>query len=151
MSAHPVSPPYWLGALLVGAGASLGALSRYGLTHAIGVEPWATTVINIIGCALFGAIAIAAAQQPRLALFLGTGFCGGFTTFSAFSLLTVTAARADAISLAAGIILAHILLCPLAYFLGSIGASMWTERQRNSGSRAVSAENAADAENGIAR
>lgn len=124
--------------MLVGSGAAIGTLSRYGLSHTIGVEPLATTSINVLGCALFGIIAIAAKQQPRLVLFLGTGFCGGFTTFSTFSLLSVTTARADDVWLAVGIVLLHLIFCPLAYFLGSRRSVAWTERQKHLESKVIS-------------
>lgn len=126
-------PPFGIGAILVGGGAAIGALVRYGLTHAIAMEPLATSLINVVGCALFGAIAIATKSQPRLALFLGTGFCGGFTTFSAFSLLAISTVCADGVWSAIAIVLVHIVLCPIAFVLGSRGASFCQKKRTVAG------------------
>ena len=81
--------------LYVFLGGGLGAALRYGLN--IGVPrvlgtafPWATLIINIVGCFAMGLIAAWFILRPNLAsewrLFLATGILGGFTTFSAFSL-----------------------------------------------------------------
>ena len=79
--------------LYVFLGGGLGAALRYGLN--IGVPrvlgtafPWATLIINIVGCFAMGLIAAWFILRPNLAsewrLFLATGILGGFTTFSAF-------------------------------------------------------------------
>jgi CrcB protein len=93
---HPVT------LLAVGGGA--GANARYWLGRCIaewqvrrfGVEfPWGTLAINVLGSVLLGFVAAAVLHQPdplhpgparrNWYLLLGTGFCGGFTTFSTFS------------------------------------------------------------------
>ena len=89
---HPVT------LLAVGGGA--GANARYWLGHYIAewqlrrferVEfPWATLLINVSGSVVLGFVAAAWLHHPDPArrnwyLLLGTGFCGGFTTFSTFS------------------------------------------------------------------
>ena len=54
--------------------------------------PWATFAVNIVGAFLLGGLTSALAQRPdderhrRVRLLLGTGFCGGLTTYSTFAL-----------------------------------------------------------------
>ena len=81
--------------LLVGAGGALGAMGRYGLS----LLPWRgdfpllTLCTNLPGAVLIGFIVGLADQgqlSPGGALFWKTGVCGGFTTFSTFSLESLT-------------------------------------------------------------
>lgn len=85
--------------LAVGLGGLLGSLARYKLggfvLHHTGDWrfPLSTFVVNVLGCGLVGILAGIAEHRhglsPEVRLFLITGFCGGFTTFSAFGLETV--------------------------------------------------------------
>ena len=81
--------------LAVAAGGALGSVARYlvgiGSTKLFGLAfPWGTLLINIVGSFLIGAFVELFAlkwdlpQEARV--FLTVGICGGFTTFSAFSL-----------------------------------------------------------------
>lgn len=84
--------PAALGLVLVGGAA--GTLIRAEVGHVLphGPFPWATFAVNMIGAFLLGGIVEALAQRPdderhrRIRLLLGTGFCGGLTTYSAFAL-----------------------------------------------------------------
>jgi CrcB protein len=87
-------------ALLVAVGGAIGSLLRYyvglGSLRLMGPGfPWGTLVVNVVGCFVIGVFAEMIARRfnasVELRLLLITGFLGGFTTFSAFSL--------DAISL----------------------------------------------------
>ena len=81
--------------LLVGAGGFLGSIARY-LT-VLGVDkrlnsvmPLGTLTVNIVGSLVLGFILAfvmkkTGAYLDEWKLFIGTGFCGGFTTFSAFA------------------------------------------------------------------
>ncbi|MBD8507492.1 CrcB family protein [Hoyosella sp. G463] len=77
---------------VVSLGGALGAASRHGLSlllpHAGGF-PWATLLVNVSGCLAIGALIVVlteALTAPPLARpFLGTGFLGGYTTFSAYA------------------------------------------------------------------
>ena len=80
--------------LLVGLGGAVGSMLRY-LTSALinkyctSLFPWATFTINMLGCLLIGFLVALAEKQPWAGdgfkyLFI-TGFCGGYTTFSAFA------------------------------------------------------------------
>lgn len=75
--------------LLIAIFGSLGALSRYGISTAIGPRnfPYATMGINIIGSFLLGVVLTLASQRlrPDLAAGLAVGFLGAFTTFSTLS------------------------------------------------------------------
>lgn len=84
--------------ILVAVGGAVGSLLRYyiGLS-AVRVAgpnfPWGTLTVNIVGCFLIGLIAemitLKYGEAVPLRLLLITGFLGGFTTFSAFSLDTI--------------------------------------------------------------
>ncbi len=82
--------------IAVGLGGFIGSVCRYliGLipVNENAVFPLKTFIINIFGSFLIGAITAAALKNrdldPRLLLFLKTGICGGFTTFSTFALET---------------------------------------------------------------
>jgi CrcB protein len=89
--------------LLVMAGGSLGALSRYGFSllaaRLFGTRfPWGTLTVNLSGCFLIG-LAFAWAERglgvmnPSVRLFFMTGFLGALTTFSTFGLETINAMR----------------------------------------------------------
>ena len=76
------------------AGGVLGSLARYAITdaHPSGLGfPWAVFWINVAGCALLGSLpAVPVVRRtPWLAVFLGTGVLGGFTTMSTASEQTV--------------------------------------------------------------
>ena len=81
--------------LLVGTGGFLGSIARYLIAvwlteHFPAAFPYGTFAANILGCLLIGVL-FGLGQRyewltPGLMLFLATGFCGGFTTFSSFSL-----------------------------------------------------------------
>lgn len=81
------------GFLCVGAGGAAGAMLRYAISLLPykGAFPVLTLITNVLGALAIGAIAGAAARRGlsvELVLFLKTGVCGGFTTFSTFSLET---------------------------------------------------------------
>jgi CrcB protein len=85
--------------LLVIIGSALGGMARYGLSGAVARRigetfPWGTLVVNVSGCFLIGVFAATvAATDHALRSLLMTGICGGYTTFSSFSLQTLTLAR----------------------------------------------------------
>ena len=77
--------------LLVGFGGMLGSIARYlvGLSINNISFPYSTLIVNIVGSLVIGAIvgiAIKSVGFYDWKLFLATGICGGFTTFSSFSL-----------------------------------------------------------------
>ncbi|MEA4942222.1 MAG: fluoride efflux transporter CrcB [Oscillibacter sp.] len=109
--------------LVVGLGGGLGAAARYG----IGLLPWRgsfpilTLFINLLGAAVIGFLTGFAAQRqigPRSLLFWKTGVCGGFTTFSTFSLEAMQLLSAGERGLAALYILLSLAGCLLGVWLG---------------------------------
>ena len=116
--------------LLVMAGGALGTLARYLVsTWALPVSselPWGTIIINITGSLLigfFGTLTLATGRFPvseNLRLFVMIGLCGGYTTFSSFSLQTLDLLRAGAPVRAAVNVGASIVLCVAAVALGHL-------------------------------
>lgn len=78
--------------MMVGIGGMIGSMLRYAAIITIKNQavPYATFIVNIIGSFAIGAIAGFALRNATFnsewRLFLATGICGGFTTFSSFSL-----------------------------------------------------------------
>ena len=117
--------------LCVGAGGFVGAVSRYGLgliPLASGL-PLVTLLINLVGSVVIGAVAEAVALAPtalprEAALFLKVGLCGGFTTFSTFSLETLELIEGGQWALAVGYALASVVLCVAGVLAGKLLARM---------------------------
>ncbi len=79
----------WLLSLLVFVGGGTGAVARFWIGHWLATPsgfPWATFSINVAGSFLLGVLAVVLKDRPGWLVLLGAGFCGGFTTFSTFSL-----------------------------------------------------------------
>ncbi|ETT41783.1 hypothetical protein BK124_23860 [Paenibacillus amylolyticus] len=115
--------------LYIGAGGSLGTLTRYAIQLGIptvhGGFPWAVLLINAMGSLFLGwffTIAVPGKITPQLRLAIGTGFTGAFTTFSTFTLDIVRLSEGgEWISAAIYMIvslLAGLLLCALGMSLG---------------------------------
>jgi len=81
--------------LLVFLGAGIGGAGRYAVSLALMKAnpdfPWATLVVNLVGCLLigFGAILLNTPEREPYRLLLLVGVLGGFTTFSSFSIETL--------------------------------------------------------------
>lgn len=77
------------------AAGALGALLRYGTTQAFSASParlpWAVLIVNVIGSLVAGAAVALSYSDPHgaLRLIVVSGFAGGLTTFSTFSVETV--------------------------------------------------------------
>ena len=97
-----------LNCLVVALGGGIGACLRYLIGLVPLKEPFTfpvkTLFINLLGCFVIGLIAAIAAKttslSPRTVLFIKTGLCGGFTTFSTFALETETLIKTGHIGLA---------------------------------------------------
>ena len=113
--------------LCVGAGGFVGAVSRYGLgliPLASGL-PLVTLLINLVGSVVIGAVAEAASLTPtalprEAVLFLKVGLCGGFTTFSTFSLETLELIEGDQWAVAGAYALASVVLCVAGVLAGKL-------------------------------
>jgi CrcB protein len=109
-------------AFLVGLGGALGANARYWLGLWFRGQPWAQTfhwgtfAINVSGSLLLGVVAVLFRDRmgPGF-LLLGTGFCGGYTTFSTFSLEVTEALQRGRWDVALIYVLGSVLAGFLAY------------------------------------
>lgn len=113
--------------LLIGLGGGLGSMARYGCQRWLGtnvphVFPWGTFAVNIMGCFLIGLIwgwsLRSAGMQEGWRLFLMTGLCGGFTTFSAFTLEGIGLLKEQKFGIFFAYIAGSVLLGLLATFAG---------------------------------
>ena len=114
--------------LLVMAGGALGTLARYTvsvLASPISRDlPWGTIIINITGSfviGLFGTLTLASGRFPvseNVRLFVMIGVCGGYTTFSSFSLQTLDLLRSGALVRAAVNMGLSVALCVAAVAVG---------------------------------
>ena len=111
---------------LIGLGGALGSMARAWVAIAMArvtgpAFPWGTILINITGSFLIGFIGSLTATDGRLSglvelrTFLMIGFCGGYTTFSSFSLQTLDLMRDGRGGQALGNVALSVLLC-----LGSV-------------------------------
>ena len=112
--------------LLVGAGAAAGALVRWAVAEAIGLSPgrlpWATLLVNVVGCLLIGIAARRLAPATDAWFALVTGGLGGFTTWSTFA-NEVRVLNADGHPMLAVVYLAITLTAGLVAV--EIGRGVW--------------------------
>jgi CrcB protein len=112
----------------VTVGSALGGLLRYAITRwtltlSVGF-PYGTVLINVLGCLLIGYFGTFTLQSGRYAasdnlrLFVMVGICGGFTTFSSFSLQTFDLLRSGAWGRALANVLLSVVLCLAAVVRG---------------------------------
>jgi len=102
----------------IAVGGALGAWARLGLAEMMPTEPgrwpWGTFVANIVGCLLLGYAGTRLMERlPPTTYrrpFVGTGVCGGLTTFSAFQLEVVQLGRDGHVALAATYLVVSIVV-----------------------------------------
>jgi CrcB protein len=115
--------------LAVAVGSALGGMARYGVglavARAVGnAFPWGTLLINVLGSFVIGfysALTAPSGPMPGSAtarVFVMVGICGGFTTFSSFSLQTADLMAAGELVAAACYIVSSVALCVAGTFLG---------------------------------
>ena len=123
--------------LWVAIGGAFGSVGRFWLSgvaarHFGETFPWGTLVINVTGSFVIGAMAALAIPEGRMdspsraftTQFLMIGICGGYTTFSSFSLQTLNLLRDREWLYAGGNVLLSVLLCMIAVWLGWLLGSM---------------------------
>jgi CrcB protein len=119
----------------IGLGGALGSIARASLALAVAQLtgprfPWGTILINVIGSfviGLFGQLTASDGAYPApadLRAFVMVGICGGFTTFSAFSLQTLELARDGRSLQALGNVALSVVLCLLAVVAGYYAATL---------------------------
>lgn len=113
--------------LLIALGGATGALSRYGIAKlsqglVLGHWPLGTFFVNVVGSLLIGGMYVVitekAALHPDWRYVLIVGFLGAFTTFSTFSLETVSMIEAGKLFLAMAYVMASLGSCVLGCWLG---------------------------------
>src|SRR5271166_1036278 len=115
-------------------GSALGGGARYAISGLVASQfgqtfPWGTLIVNVTGSFVIGFFFTLTAPDGRVFVgadarqFVMTGLCGGYTTFSSFSLQTLNLAR-DGETLLAGVnIVFSVVLCLLAVWAGHVAAS----------------------------
>lgn len=111
--------------LCVGCGGFIGAVLRYliGLAPFHGDFPLMTFLVNFTGAFCIGVFSQLAAMLPldkNLSLFLRTGLCGGFTTFSTFSLEALTLLQEKKYLAGGAYVLLSLAACLLGVWLGQL-------------------------------
>jgi CrcB protein len=110
--------------LLAGAGGFIGSAFRYFLFQTIkpGHLFWTTLLINVVGSLLIGIVISISIKDPQFSntwkVFLATGICGGFTTFSAFSLENFHLFQQGKYALSLIYISSSVILGVFACFIG---------------------------------
>lgn len=113
----------------VALGGALGSVVRFWLTGVMTLLtgprfPWGTLLINVAGSFVIGLVAGLTltpdriGMHPSVRIFLMTGFCGGFTTFSAFSLQALELLQGGEIVPAFAYMTGSVVLCLGFTFLG---------------------------------
>jgi CrcB protein len=113
----------------VAVGGAIGSVGRFWLTIVMtGLTgprfPWGTLLINVVGSMVIGLVAgltltpARVGMHPDIRIFLMTGVCGGFTTFSAFSLQTLELMQTGDVVPALGYAVGSVVLCVLATYGG---------------------------------
>jgi CrcB protein len=119
-------------------GSALGGLMRYWASGLIGRHfgetfPWGTLLVNISGCFVIGLFATLTGPDGRLLVrtemrqFVMIGICGGYTTFSSFSLQTLNLIRDDEMGQASANVILSVGLCLAAVWLGHLAAAAFNQ------------------------
>ncbi len=119
--------------LWVAIGGALGSMARYFIGGLIsektgGSFPWGTLVVNVTGSFIIGILGALTVPEGKMApqtralatQLLITGVCGGYTTFSSFSLQTLNLLRDGEWLYAAGNVLLSVILCMIAVWIGYV-------------------------------
>ena len=120
--------------LWIALGNALGGMARFGLasaaTRALGEGfPWGTLIVNVVGSFVIGFVATLTGTGGRILAgtdarqFVMAGLCGGFTTFSAFSLQTLVLMREGDVARASLNVGASVVLCLVSVWLGHLAAA----------------------------
>lgn len=121
----------------VALGGALGSVARFWLNGVVSERygttfPWGTMTINVIGSFIIGVLGALTIPEGRMSTeartvttqLLMIGICGGFTTFSSFSLQTLNLVRDREWLYAGGNILLSVVLCLIATWLGYLLGSI---------------------------
>jgi len=128
----------------IAIGGALGSVARFWCNGLISEKmgptfPWGTLIVNVVGSFIIGVIGAASAPEGRLnpqtrafaTQFFMIGICGGYTTFSSFSLQTLDLLREREWLYAGGNALLSVVLCMIAVWLGWLLGSMLNSMKGN--------------------
>lgn len=109
--------------LLVALGAALGAPARLWLGASLDSDrfPVGTFLVNVAGSFLLGLLTALSLGEHVMAL-LGTGFCGGFTTYSSFAVQTYARGGRRGTTYAALTMVVALAACAIGFALGQLAA-----------------------------
>ena len=118
----------------IAVGSALGGVARYACSSMIAAWfgetfPWGTLAINVIGSFIIGFFATITGPDGRVLApgdvrqFVMVGFCGGYTTFSSFSLQTLALAQNGEMARAGLNVVASVVLCLGSVWLGYVAAA----------------------------
>ena len=118
----------------VAVGGALGSAARYGSSLLVAgwigeTFPWGTLLINVVGSFVIGFFGMLTGPDGRILVspdirqFVMVGICGGFTTFSSFSLQTLNLMRDGDMLRAGANVVGSVVLCLIAVWLGAVGAA----------------------------
>lgn len=121
---------------LVAIGGALGCVARFWIGGLVATRfgetfPWNTLVINVTGSFVIGIFAaltlpeISGKYRVQIVQFVMTGICGGYTTFSSFSLQTLTLLQKRQWLYAGGNVVLSVTLCMIAVWLGYLLGTMF--------------------------
>lgn len=119
--------------IAVAVGGALGSVLRFGLSSwvqgAMGrAFPYGTLSVNVLGCFVIGVLYVALIERAGPSIWsagLLVGVLGGFTTFSAFSMDTIRLMESGLHAQALLNVLASVVLCVAATWLGLLLARSW--------------------------
>ncbi len=120
--------------LYIALGGGLGSVTRYAVSGSVAratneVFPWGTLTANVSGCFVIGLFAMLTGPDGRILVppdfrqFFMVGVCGGYTTFSSFSLQTLALARDGDMARASANVAVSLLFCLLGVWLGSVAGA----------------------------
>jgi fluoride exporter len=120
--------------VLIAIGSGLGGMGRYFVSGVVtsltgGTFPYGTMIVNITGCLMIGFFATLTGPDGRFLVgtparqFVMIGLCGGYTTFSSFSLETLYLMQAGEWMPAVSNALGSVLLCILSVWIGYVAAT----------------------------
>ena len=122
--------------LWVAIGGAIGSVGRFWLSGLVAAKfgetfPWGTLIINVTGSLLIGIFAAFTDPESRILAppgfrqFFMIGICGGYTTFSSFSLQTLRLAQDREWLYAGANVTLSVVLCLVAVWLGYVIGSMF--------------------------
>jgi CrcB protein len=120
--------------LWVAIGGALGSMARFGCSSLVAnwfgqAFPWGTLIINVVGSFVIGFFGTLTGPDGRVMVpgdmrqFVMVGICGGYTTFSSFSLQTMNLAQEGEYLRAGANIVGSVVLCLVAVWAGHVAAA----------------------------